>query len=290
MSARAQPSAGIAFRVASARRQARMPGSRIQQWTLPNGTPWATFHRTASGYAIRFPGLADFSVSVTGERVECRPVPGVSNATIEHIYLNQVVPLALSRSGRFVFHASAVDLGGHGAAFMGASGRGKSTLAASFAACGCRFLADDGLILMERAGRPWIAPNAPSVRLWEDSRAAVLAGTDVSAAAAPRSAKVRYFAGKGLPHRARPLPLKNVYFLGAGRTRSVSIEPLPKGEALIELVRYSFLIDVQAEELLAAHFSALAAIAPRCAFFRLDYPRRFALLPAVRAAILEHAA
>jgi hypothetical protein len=217
------PWAGIELRVASPRRQGRLPGIRIQQWTFPGGTPWATFHRTATGYAIRFPGFADFTVSATGERVDCRPVAGVTAATIEHIYRNQVLPLAVSRSGRLVFHASAVDVAGRGVAFMGASGRGKSTLAASFAAGGCRFLADDGLLLTERRAHPWIVPNSPSLRLWEDSRAAVLGGVDVAAAPAPYSAKVRYFAGKGLAHRARPLPLRHVYFLGAGRARRLSI-------------------------------------------------------------------
>jgi len=181
-----------------------------------------------------------------------------------------------------------VDVGGRGVAFMGASGRGKSTLAASFATSGHGFLADDGLLVAERRGRPWIVPSAPSLRLHEDSRAAVLAGADVTAAPAPHSAKSSYVAGKALPHRARPVPLTRVYFLGAGRRRGVSIEPLPRGESVIELVRHSFLIDVEAEDLLAAHFAGLAAIASRCEFFRLDYPRRFASLPRVRRAILEH--
>jgi len=265
-----------------------MPGRRIQQWFFPDGTPSATFHRTPAGYAIRFPGYADFAVSATGEEVECRPVPGTTSASIEHVYLNQVVPLALSRAGQLVFHASAVDLDGRGIAFMGSSGRGKSTLAASFAVGGRSFLADDGLLVTERGARHWIVPNSPSLRLWEDSRAALLSGVDVAAAAAPYSAKARYFAGEGLAHRARPLPLRRVYVLGTGRSRGISIEPLPKGEAVIELVRHSFLIDVEAEDLLAAHFSALAAMASRCAFYRLDYPRRFASLAAVRKSVEEH--
>jgi hypothetical protein len=186
-----------------------------------------------------------------------------------------------------VFHASAVESDGRGIAFMGASGRGKSTLAAAFAARGRGFLCDDGLLVGVRRARPWIMPSPPALRLWEDSRAAVLAG--VEGTPAPYSAKVHLLGGEGVAHCARPLPLHHVYFLGAGRARGPSIQALPKGEALIELVRHSFLMDVEAGELLAAHFESLTRVARGCAFFRLDYPRRFASLPMVREAIAEHA-
>src|SRR5688572_17324577 len=116
-------------------------------WSFPDGTPWTAFYRTSSGLLLRFPDLADFEVSADGRHVTCAPVPGISPATIEHLYLNQVLPLALSKLGKLVFHASAVDAGGGAVAFLAASGRGKSTLAAGFAVNGHQFLTDDGLVL-----------------------------------------------------------------------------------------------------------------------------------------------
>jgi hypothetical protein len=59
-------------------------------------------------------------------------------------------------------------------AFLGESGRGKSTLAASFATEGTRFLTDDGLLLEWVGGHCMIVPSHPSIRLWEDSQEALI--------------------------------------------------------------------------------------------------------------------
>jgi serine kinase of HPr protein (carbohydrate metabolism regulator) len=94
----------------------------------------------------------------------------VTSATVEHLYLNQVLPLALSRQGKLVLHGSAVDIGGQGVAFLGESGRGKSTLAASFATEGTRFLTDDGLLLEWVGECCMIIPSHPSIRLWQTAK------------------------------------------------------------------------------------------------------------------------
>jgi hypothetical protein len=119
----------------------------LHEWAFPDGTLWTQFYRTQTGYLLRFPDLADFEVSADGRVVEGWPAPGVTEDTAQHLYLNQVLPLALSKQGKLVFHASAVEIHGVAVAFMGASGKGKSTLAAGFASAGYRFLTDDGLMV-----------------------------------------------------------------------------------------------------------------------------------------------
>ena len=263
-----------------------MAAREIQQWTFPGGEAWARIHRTRSGYLVRFPGWADFAISSDGSRVTSRPVQGLPDGTIEHIYRNQVVPLALSRAGHLVIHASAVENGRGAVAFVGESGRGKSTLAAAFAARGHAFLCDDGLLLEARGERVWAVPGPDSLRLWPDSCRALLPGR--RAEPAPYSAKRHLRAGTALTHRATSLPLHRIYFIGAPAAR-VSIRALPPSVALIELVRHSFVIDVGDEGLLASQFAGLARIARDAACFRLDFPRRFAALEATRRAIARHA-
>ena len=63
----------------------------------PDGTLWMQFFRTETGYLLRFPDMADFQVSADGLGVVCTPAPGVPDGTPEHLYLNQVLPLALSK-------------------------------------------------------------------------------------------------------------------------------------------------------------------------------------------------
>ena len=82
-----------------------------------------------------------------------------------------VLPMALSRQGRLVLHASAVEIDGAALVFVGLSGRGKSTLATSFALQGHALVVDDGLLL-EPSAHGWMAlPGEAAVRLRRDSQA-----------------------------------------------------------------------------------------------------------------------
>ncbi|MBK8358824.1 MAG: hypothetical protein IPL15_07500 [Comamonadaceae bacterium] len=140
----------------------------------------------------------------------------MTSATVEHLYLNQVLPLALSRQGKLVLHGSAVDIGGQGVAFLGESGRGKSTLAASFATEGTRFLTDDGLLLEWVSDQCMILPSHPSIRLWEDSQDALVSDSATVAPAVSFTTKSRFLAGPGIPFCDEAWPLQRVFFLGDG--------------------------------------------------------------------------
>ena len=107
----------IDFSLVSARQQPTVGGSPFHEWSFPDGTLWTQFFRTESGYLLRFPELADFRVTADGLNVVCTPAPDVSEATSRHLYLNQVLPLALSKLGKLVFHASAVEVEGMAIAF-----------------------------------------------------------------------------------------------------------------------------------------------------------------------------
>lgn len=255
---------------------------------LPDGLPWTEFHRTEAGYLLRFPGFADYEVSVDGNDVVCHPVPGVSDEATRHLYLNQVLPLALSRQGKLVFHASAVAVAGNAIVFAAESGKGKSTLAASFATSGSPFLTDDGLVIEERAAEYWVAPSHPSIRLWDDSQEALVRLGAPTAEPVPFTSKTRFLAGDEIPFCDEPRPLRRVYFLGDGTSARVSIEQVSKSDALIELVRHSFLLDIEARELIAAHFDRLSRLVAAGICFKLDYPRTYVSLPDVRQAVLEH--
>jgi hypothetical protein len=277
----------MSFRMREARPQATVPQEPFHRWTLPNGTSWTLFFRNEDGYLLRFPQLADFQVSARGTYVECWPTPEADAATVEHLHLNQVLPLALSRTGKLMLHASAVEIAGRCVAFIGQSGRGKSTLAASFAGSGSRFLTDDGL-QAEWDGTRFVAhPGHPSVRLWDDSHTA-LAGGHAGTRAASYTSKARLQAGKDLAHCAEARPLEAIYFLGNGDASKIEIRPVPPASAAIELVRHSFLLDVVLQEILAAHFEEISRMASAPLHYHLDYPRQFEALPAVRSAIVCH--
>lgn len=261
----------------------------FQQWRLPDGAVWADFHRVDAGYLLRFPQLADFIVSADGLRVDSHLAPGCDEATLEHLYCNQIVPLALSRQGELVLHASAVEVDGGCIAFMGTTGQGKSTLATSFATAGHAVLTDDSLRLRWEHGQPQALPSHASVRLWQDSEQALLPWPrHTLAPAVAYTSKARVLAGGSLTFCTEPRPLLAVFHLDACASEAVHIAPARSADMLIHLVRNSFLLDVEERAGIAAHFDALARIAALPLHNRLVYPRDYAALPEVRAAILRH--
>jgi len=271
-----------------ARWQAPLATPPFHSWTFPDGTLWTEFHRADGGYLLRFPQLADFLVATNARTVSCFPVPDASDGTTQHLYLNQVLPLVLSKLGKQVFHASAVEIGAGAIAFLGESGRGKSTLAAGFAVSGCRFLTDDGLVLEPNSKGFEALPSHPSIRLWEDSEAALIPPAARRAPPVHYTTKARFLADEDLAFCEVPRPLRRVYVLGDGVAEDVTIEPLTAAETLIELVKHSFILDIEEQPRLASHFDQVAALANRPIHYRIDYPRQFEKLTTVRQSILSH--
>jgi hypothetical protein len=280
-------SAGL---VMPAREQAQLESAPFHAWRFPDGRVWAEFHRNGARVTIRFPGLADFELPPGDAAPLCWPAPGLTEATREHLFLNQVLPLVQGRSGRLSFHASAVATDSGAIAFVGKTGQGKSTLAAAFSAIGVPFLTDDSLVLTEDDGTYLVEPGHPSLRLWDDSREALLAAATASTAAISYSEKARFAAGGALPSFRRSLPLRAAYFLGDPGVPAVRFVRLRGAGLLLEWVRHSFLLDMDEPPALEAHFKAVAAFVADIPCYRLDYPRRYDSLEAVCRDILEHAA
>lgn len=257
-------------------------------WHSPDGRLWVGFYRKGADYLLRFPGLADFDIAADGHSVCCRPVPGVNRDALEHLYNNQVLPLALSRQGRLVLHGSAVETGDGALAFVGRSGRGKSTLAVSFGVNGHPLLTDDRLDVEAGDQDVQAHPSHPSVRLWEDSREALIGPEEPAEPPLPFTPKARLLAGGRLSFCAEPRRLLGMYFLGEGMVDAPVIRPLSGREALISLAQNAFLLDVEARDLVSAHFGRLSRMARLPIFHHLDYPRRFDALGTVRRAVLDH--
>ena len=191
---------------------------------LPDGTRWIEFHRIEKGYLLRFPDLAEFEVSADGCQIWGVPAPGISDDTVEHLYLNQALPFALSKKGKLVLHACAMDVNGSAITLMGETGRGKSTLAAAFAMSGCHFLSDDSVVIETLCSRFLAMPSHPSIRLWEDSERHLLNSGAAMAPSISYTSKGRFLAGMSLPHCDEPKPLIAAYVLGPGQAATVEFK------------------------------------------------------------------
>ena len=280
--------AGVRLEKLAAHPQVPFVSKPFYDWDYRDGTKWAAFYCRASGVLLRFHDVADFELSPDGMSVRCAPVVGVSDATVEHLYLNQVLPLALSRIGKLVFHASAVEVCGGAVSFSAESGRGKSTLAAAFAADGAPFLADDGLVLEAEKDIYVVEPSHPSVRLWGDSQKQILGFRAPAAPAESDTSKARLHAGGVLPHCGESKPLLAAYFLGDGSAETIAFRRLTPAQALVEWAKSSFLLDIDDKAQIAGHFCRIVALADRVPAFALDYPRCFEHLQGVLEAVRMH--
>lgn len=261
----------------------------FHRWLLPDGTVWARFYRLENHYLVSFPDLADFAIAYDGGEIATRPAPGVSMQTVEHLFANQVRPLALSRQLKLVLHAGAIELENSAIAYAGLSGSGKSTLTASFATSGYHFLTDDGLHLEKQGDGYSVHPSHPSIRLWDDSRQALVPDSTATALPLDYTPKTQFLAAGSAAFCAEPRPLKALYFLGDNRVDSALIKLANDADTLIELVRHSFLLDIDQHQSLSLHFAQLADLVKTVPCYRLDYPRHYAALPMVREAVASHA-
>jgi len=257
-----------------------------QHYRDADATIWLSCARRGSDYLLRFPGQADFLTSADGKEIRCSPAPRSAPESIRHLLLDHVVPLMLGQQSRAVLHGSAVQAPEGAIVFLGASGMGKSTLAASFCAQGLALLADDALVVAEQGSELFVIPSYPGLRLWPDV-AAAFPGLD--AGPLPGSEKRRLgLDDNRLRFGSAAVPLARLYVLAApqGCTGPISVVAMSRRDAFMALVKNAFGLELAGPERLREQFERLVRLTAAPRFGRLSFPRELALLPAVRDAIL----
>ncbi|MEE8309355.1 MAG: hypothetical protein V3R34_03060 [Hyphomicrobium sp.] len=238
-------------------------------------------------FLLRFPDLADFVILEDGSALEAWPAPETSAETLRHLVLDQVLPRVLAQQGRLVLHAGAVRVGQEAIAFIGETGRGKSTLTASFHATGYRLLSDDGIVLAEAQGTTLAQPTYSSLRLWPEAVAGLFARAPDLAPMAHYSRKQRVILTDA-PNNT-PMPLAAIYVLAPATgedAASISLTRMSPGEACMAIIRNSFQLDVTDRRRAMGLLTVASDIAQQLPVFSLNFPRRFECLPDVREAIL----
>ena len=281
------------FVIHPARAQAPIPKAPFHRWgDEDDGGAWLLFYRQATGYLLRFPGYADFLIDIHGTSADCWPVAGTDAPTLDHLYLNQVQPMMQTATGRMVFHGGVVDLTHQGenigaVAFLGPSGRGKSTLTASFVKNGSRFLTDDMLILSIDEDGVMAEPSHPSIRMWRDSKDAILGDTIEAAPAVSYTEKDRLLATEQLPYCNEKRPLIGAFFLGAEAAEETRIKQLTGASGLAAWMENLFVLDVEDKSRIARNLHGVAGIADIVPTFALEFPRSYDELVNVQNAILS---
>ena len=246
--------------------------------------------KAGENYRIRFWGKADFLILQSGNRIVCEPLRQTPPETIRHLFLDHVLPRVLGHRGELVVHASAVELAENfGIAFVGQSGWGKSTLASSFREAGAKFLGDDCLHLKVENGELVGVPAYGGARLWDDSREALFPGGVVTSPVSHYNSKRRvdFHEYRETP----PTTFRALFFLddpSPGAVKAPTVATLSGSAAIVELLRFSFLLDARKKDSTAGQFAAIGRLlATQPLFYTLQYPREFSRLPEVRRTILN---
>lgn len=166
-----------------------------------------------------------------GSEMTVEPAPGAHEDMIRVGILGPALGLALLQRGGLVLHGSAVEVGGRAVAFLGAQGRGKSTMAAAMVDRGHPLLTDDLLALGDSTSEVAVMPGYPRVKLWPDA----VRGLNRDPTDLPHlyPGIEKHVLDCSASFARRELPLGRVFILRGGP--SLTIGDLPSGEAFMAL-------------------------------------------------------
>lgn len=246
------------------------PGDLLARLETPDGVLRYAVGRSSDGTILRFPGLCDFVGDPRMAAVTVHLHPGADVELVPVLAAGALLAVHLKLHGSLVLHASAVHLGDAALAFVGASGMGKSTLAALVCAGGHDLLTDDVLRVETAAGGPVrVHPGSTECRLRPAARQL--------AEDAPAGA-VRPTADGRLAVRQRagtegPLPLLAcVVPLPHRRCDGVAVRRLEPPRALMRLLRFPRLVGWLDPGSAAAEFQALADLVEQVPVFEASIP------------------
>lgn len=243
--------------------------------------------RTLAGYRLEYDDTGTYEVRGSGSEIVWYPAPGTSLESVRLDILGRVLALAFHASGAFSLHASAVALGGGAVGFMAPKLHGKSTTAFALVRSGARLVTDDMLVISS-AATPRVRPGIQTVRLWEDSAAAVDAG---GGARVGEEGKVLVDDLHGSERVQETLPLSALYllapFVDDGAGRPVGRTRLPPTTAAVLLVAHAKIGSLLGGSEAPVLFGRAAALAARVPVYRLEVPRDFKRLHEVVAEIRE---
>jgi hypothetical protein len=267
------------------------PSAAIQDVQLQK-SPWGSYRyahlEDGSTYA-RWEGVGEFLVSRDGRCITCARFTEALESFQVYL-LGQALSFALVKNGFEPLHATCVIVRGQAVAFLGDSGFGKSSLAASFLQMGHRLLTDDLLTLQKSDDGFTAYPGPPRIKLFPEMARRFI-GEPVNSV--PMNSGTRKLVIPLDSNRTcgSPVPLRVVYTLlspgeQAGE-QSVRIKPLSPRESFLTLLSNTFNYVILDPSRLQRQFAETARLATIIPVKSLSYPRQAGLLSAVREAILH---
>lgn len=266
----------------------------INRQRSADGRIWSVIKKCGAGFFVEFPEYASFGIDVSDNTIRCWPKESIPDATLEHLFLDQILPMVLAHQHQAALHASAVAHNSRVIVFIAPTGTGKSTMATSLTQSGLLLLTDDCLLVNKTEYGSYVATgNYPGVRLWSDSIEALgLQRNDTEFMSHYSHKKRLHRNPEGFSIDDGAMPINCIFLLTVSdhqtETSAVKICPLSFAESVVALIENSFRLDPTDRERNASEFTKLSCLATSVPMYRLSFLHRYDLLPIIRAAILSH--
>jgi len=210
----------------------------------------------------------------------------VADSSDEHFFLpvaTFTLGVCLNLQGQIAIHANAVDLAGQAVAFVGDSGRGKSTLTAYCLLQGAGLITDD---VFTADAQALAQPGYPRLKLLPQTgqqlglQALALSGLKIHYQ--PQHLQAKF--------QEQPVPLRTIYLLEESTDGRIYSETVPPSQAVFALLTHSY--HALLGNMLYQSFSyrlaedpslldAYVGLVTQVPVKRLYYPRDFKRLPGV---------
>jgi len=241
----------------------------------PDGR-WSALVETEAGLVIHVPGVCRFAIDPSLARVECLIAPDADPGMAAILAGGNLLATILGLRGVGMLHASTVAFDGRAIAIAGASGTGKSTVAALLCEAGGLLVGDDVLRVDESMR---CLPGSTQIRLRPQAEA--LAGGFESRTPTPdRRVAITPPAAPG------PVPLAAVLLPRPSRERdTVALQPLPAAEAAAEMLRCARIMGWRDRGAMQAQFDLATRIAAAVPVAQAHIPWGPPFPPAIAAEI-----
>ena len=239
-----------------------------------------TFQIAGELFLLRIPGVARFLLRA-GREMTFEPQDGTPASEIAIFISGTVFGILLHQRGQMVLHASAIRVTDKAVLFCGASGSGKSTIAAALGQRGYSMLSDDVCAITIGAGQvPMAQPDGRQLKLWEQAIDELDLGARRGVAVRGRLEK--YYV-EPLAGIEEALPLGAVYILRETRPpRRDGVERLNIVDAAMQIRRNAYrprLVKAMKQDTQYLEYGA--SIANKAGVFGLNRPHDFAIMPSV---------
>lgn len=235
---------------------AEQPPGEIVAAYESKGETWYTATATEAGFVLRFRECGEFVISADLSEVSVRRDASGRSELLPILLAGTASAFLLALRGETVLHASAVALAGSAMAFVGQSGRGKSTVAALLCLDGAQLVTDD--VLTVDSGPPVTCVGGASELRLRTAAAAILDARPDSPSRTTADAR-RAFSPQPAPSGS--LPLTGVVIPSPSRTaQDVEIRRLPPSDALFALLSFPRVHGWRHADVLSRDFTRLSRI------------------------------